>query len=110
MHTQNFSDDAKLRIGSFIESAIKKEISWITLASILNEMTNNLGKSKQMIEILLHILQSKLHNDPIDGNEDNINNDFETKNEELNAQEVSEIENDENVIDILEETTPQEET
>ena len=44
MQSQNFSVDAKLRIGSFIESAIKKEISWITLGSILNEMTNNLLK------------------------------------------------------------------
>ena len=102
MNSQNFSDDAKLRIGSFIESAIKKEISWITLASILNEMTNNLGKSKQVIEILLHTLQSKFHDDQID-NEEDIHKDFETKNEKLNAQEISEMENDENGINHLEE-------
>ena len=80
MQSQNFSVDAKLRIGSFIESAIKKEISWITLGSILNEMTNNLGKSKQVIEILLDILQSKFHDESIDGNEEDIQKDFETKN------------------------------
>ena len=109
MNSQIFSDDAKLRIGSFIESAIKKEISWVTLTSILNEMTNNLGKSKQVIEILLQTLQSKFHDEPIDGNEEVIHYDLETKNEELNAQEISEMKNDENGFDPLEETSPQEE-
>ena len=105
MQSQNFSVDAKLRIGSFIESAIKKEISWITLGSILNEMTNNLVKSKQVIEILLDVLQSKFHNEPFDGNGEDIHNDFETKNVELNPQEFSEEENDEIGIDPLEETS-----
>ena len=91
LHSQNLSDDAKQRIGSFIEFAIKKEISWITLASILKEMAN-----KQMIEIMLHILQSKLHDHPI-SNED-------TTHEESDCQEPLKIEFDEDGIDPLKET------
>merc|ERR1712107_69489 len=68
-------------------------------------MTNNLGKSKQVIEILLQTLQSKFHNEPIDGHREDIHNDFETKNVELNPQEFSEEESDEISIDPLEETS-----
>ena len=100
LHSQNLFDDAKQRIGSFIESAIKKEISWITLASILKEMANNLSKSKQMIEIVLHILQSKLQDDPI-SNEDTTH---EYISEESDCQEPLKIEFDEDGIDPLKET------
>ena len=41
--------DLSIRIGCIIDTAIKKEISWTTLASILNEMTPTLSKSKQVI-------------------------------------------------------------
>lgn len=61
--------DLSIRIGCIIDTAIKKEISWTTLASILNEMTPTLSKSKQVINILLAVLQNKLQEKP---NEDRL--------------------------------------
>ena len=48
------------KVNYFIEMVIKKEFSWATLSIILDEMTPTLKRSKQVIKILLQILELKL--------------------------------------------------
>ena len=47
------SENFKLKIECFIDSALKNEMSWDILAAIVDSMTPTLDKSKEVISILL---------------------------------------------------------
>ena len=49
----------KMTIECFIDSALKKEMSWDILASVIDNMTPTLDKSKEVIKILLEIIREK---------------------------------------------------
>ena len=53
-----------MKIQCFIDSALKKEMSWDILDSIIDNMTSTLDKSKEVIKILLEIIHDK--EEPID--------------------------------------------
>ena len=55
----NSSENIKVRIQCFIDSALKKEMSWDILASVIDDMTSTLDKSKEVIKILLEIIREK---------------------------------------------------
>ena len=73
-----------MKIECFIDSALKKEMSWDILASVIDNMTPTLDKSKEVIKILLELiihdkeepidkeLQIMESNDSIDQNPTNI--------------------------------------
>ena len=46
-----------MKIESFVDAALRKEIPWNTLESFLDNLTPNLVISKQVIKILLRIIQ-----------------------------------------------------
>ena len=48
-------------IKHFIEMAMKNKMSWTTVSTIIAEMTVTLQTSKQVIKILLQMLQSKVN-------------------------------------------------
>ena len=48
-------------IEHFIKMAMKNKMSWTTVSSIIAEMTVTLQTSKQVIKVLLQMLQSKVH-------------------------------------------------
>ena len=48
-----------MKIECFIDSALKKEMSWDILASVIDNMTPTLDKSKEVISILLDIIHDK---------------------------------------------------
>ena len=50
-------DEIKVKIGCFIDSALKKEIPWNVVENFLDEVTSSLVRSKQIIKILLRIIQ-----------------------------------------------------
>ena len=54
------SDGIKVKIECFIDAALKKEMSWAILASVIDNMTPTLYKSKEVIKILLDIMEEKL--------------------------------------------------
>ena len=60
-----------MMIECFIDSALKKVMSWDILASVINNMTPTLDKSKEVIKILLQIIHDK---------EETIDELFENKN------------------------------
>ena len=84
------SANIKLKIECFIDSALKKEMSWDILASIIDNMTPTLDKCKEVIKILLEIMHDKeeLFDDNLDSN-DKVDNKIEVV-------EIEENENDEN--------------
>ena len=49
-------------IQGLIEMAIKEQLSWLTLASVLNELTPTITISKQIIKILLKELENSQSN------------------------------------------------
>ena len=51
----NSSKNLKMKIECFIDSALKKQMSWDILASVSDSMTPTLDKSKEVIKILLGI-------------------------------------------------------
>ena len=53
-----------MMIECFIDSALKKVMSWDILASVIDNMTSTLNKSKEVIKILLGIIRDK--EEPID--------------------------------------------
>ena len=53
-------EDIFVKIENFIDMVIKDQISWKTLSIILDEMTKTFAESKQMVKILIQILQAKL--------------------------------------------------
>ena len=48
-----------MKIECFIDSALKKEMPWDILDSIIDNMTPTLDKSKEVIKILLEIIHDK---------------------------------------------------
>ena len=58
------SENFKVKIVCFIDSALNKEMSWDILASVIDNMTPTLDKSKEVIKILLEIIREK--EEPID--------------------------------------------
>ena len=58
------SENIKMKIECFIDSALKKEMSWDILASVIDKMTPTLEISKEVIKILLEIIHDK--EEPID--------------------------------------------
>ena len=60
----NSSKNLKMKIECFIDSALKKQMSWDILASVSDSMTPTLDKSKEVIKILLGIIRDK--EEPID--------------------------------------------
>ena len=57
-NSTNPPNDVNLNIDSIIDMTLRKFIPWTTLATLLNEMTPTLESSKQVIEVLLHTLES----------------------------------------------------
>ena len=57
------SDEVLTNISCFINTAMKKQISWSSLALILDEMASTLDISKKVIKILLDTLQSVTENE-----------------------------------------------
>ena len=59
------SDEVLTNISCFINTAMRKQISWSSLALILDEMASTLDISKQVIKVLLDTLQSVIENEAI---------------------------------------------
>ena len=53
----SLSQDIKVKIVSFLDAALKKQIPWIVLENFMDELTPSLEKAKQVIKILLKIIQ-----------------------------------------------------
>ena len=53
------SENIEMKIECFIDSALKKEITWDILASVIDNMTPTLEKSKEVIRILLEIIHEE---------------------------------------------------
>ena len=54
------ANDVTVKIKYFIDAGMKKQISWTTLVTILEEMASTIDASKEVIKILLDVLFSKL--------------------------------------------------
>ena len=78
------TENIKVKIERFIDSALKKEMSWDNLASVIDKMTPNLDKSKEVIKILLDMIHDK---------EDQIDDNLETKESNHKVNEVIEYSN-----------------
>ena len=82
-----------MKIQCFIDLALKKEMSWDILTSVIDNMTPTLDKSKEVIKILLEIIHDK---------EDHFNDNLKTKesydkvDNKIEVVEIDEKENDEN--------------
>ena len=55
-HSKSY--DVSTKIGCLIDMALKNEISWKMLESLLDQVTSTLEKSKEVIKILLKELRS----------------------------------------------------
>ena len=53
------SEEVKVKIGCFIDAALKEEIPWTILENFIDKIVSSLDKSKQVIKILLRIIQEK---------------------------------------------------
>ena len=53
----SLSPDIKVKIVSFLDAALKKQIPWIVLENFIDELTPNLEMSKQVIKILMRIIR-----------------------------------------------------
>ena len=53
------SENIKIKIKCFIDSALKKKMSWDILASVIDNMTPTLNKFNEVIIILLDIIHDK---------------------------------------------------
>ena len=51
------AEDIKWKIVYFVDAALKKQIPWIVFENFLDKMTPSLEMSKQVIKILLEIIQ-----------------------------------------------------
>ena len=51
------TEEIKVKIGCFIDAALKEEIPWSTLEKFLNKMTQSLEKSREVIKVLLRIIR-----------------------------------------------------
>ena len=99
VHTNDFSS----KISCFVDTAMKKQISWNSLAFILDEMASTLDMSKQVIKVLLDILESVTANDALNLSENTKDNSIEiqknAESEEIEFDDfddsLPEIENDE---------------
>ena len=58
MDTLDVSQKSYIMVSNLICLAMKKEISWSILSSLLDEMSSTLVKSKQVIKILLKELEN----------------------------------------------------
>ena len=58
------TEEIKVKIGCFIDAALKEEIPWSTLEKFLNKMTQSLEKSREVIKVLLRIIRE--NQKPID--------------------------------------------
>ena len=59
MKTNSSENINKMKIECFIDSALKKQMSWDILASVIDNMTPTLDKSNEVIIILLDIIHDK---------------------------------------------------
>ena len=95
------SEEVLTNISCFINTAMKKQISWSSLALILDEMASTLDISKQVIKVLLDTLQSVIENEAIDkGGNAKVNSNETQKNivsEEMTDEEVEVKEEDDEV-------------
>ena len=110
---ENISEESKRTMIHLFGLAMKKEISWAILSSLLDEMSSTLVKSKQVIKILLKELENLNLNTGKDLNEGE-QKDFSivtNTNDELEIEEnsVSEIEDINSEIEQNEQDTMQEE-
>ena len=64
MNSYSSKENIKMMIECFIDSALKKVMSWDILASVIDNMTSTLNKSKEVIKIFLGIIRDK--EEPID--------------------------------------------
>ena len=55
--TRYSSEEIKVKIGCFIDAALKEEIPWSTLEKFLYKMTSSLERSKEVIKVLLRIIR-----------------------------------------------------
>ena len=113
METLDVSQKSYIMVSNMIGLAMKKEISWAILSSLLDEMSSTLVKSKQVIKILLKELENLNLNTGKDLNEGK-QKDFSivtNTNDELEIEEnsVSEIEDINSEIEQNEQDTMQEE-
>ena len=69
MDTLDVSQKSYIMVSNMISLALKKEISWSILSSLLDEMSSTLVKSKQVIKILLKELENLNLNANEDSNE-----------------------------------------
>ena len=53
----SLSQDIKVKIVSFLDATLNKQIPWIVLENFMDELTPSLEKAKQVIKILLKIIQ-----------------------------------------------------
>ena len=91
--------DIKMTIAYFVDAALKKQIPWSVLENFLDKMTPSLEKSKQVIKILLEIIQ-----DDKESNIDKVTNDL--NHDQPNSVEVvtvDEVNSEEEEIEIIEE-------
>ena len=83
-------DETRKMVSRVIELVSKKELSWETLETVVEDVSSNQSNSKQVIKILLQELKTlqskfdKLQNEAISNNQnDDLNDEFDYENDEI---------------------------
>ena len=93
----SFSKDIKEKIICFLDAALEKQIPWIVLENFMDELTPSLEKSKQVIKILLEIIQ------------DDQKSNIEKRKNDLSHEQSNSVGGAEEKIEIIEEKKASEE-
>ena len=93
----DLQDETRKMVSRVIELVSKKELSWETLETIVEDVSSNQSNSKQVIKTLLQELKTlqskfdKLQNEAISNNQnDDLNDEFDYENDEIKRAQWSE--------------------
>ena len=86
----DLQDETRKMVSRVIELVSKKELSWETLETVVEDVSSNQSNSKQVIKTLLQELKTlqskfdKLQNEAISNNQnDDLNDEFDYENDEI---------------------------
>ena len=94
--TTSSTEEIKVKIGCFIDAALKEEIPWSTLDKFLYKMTPSLERSREVIRVILRIIREKQQ--PITESEVK-----PEKVQNLNENDVIEIDDEDESYEIISE-------
>ena len=93
----DLQDETRKMVSRVIELVSKKELSWETLETVVEDVSSNQSNSKQVIKILLQELKTlqskfdKLQNEAISNNQnDDLNDEFDYENDEIKRESFEE--------------------